>query len=149
MDESKVFEGAAALEELANTHIVPKHFSTHLCSSTRDRCFRAMFGTSSRTAFLLWTIMDVARDGPYGGLRLHMLWMLLLLKGHPNGDTLSGICHATPKTVRYWVDAFLERASNLKLVCTNCLTIRLLYGVAIRNNNHFFVILRYVSGTII
>ena len=37
MDESKVFEGAAALEELANTHIVPKHFSTHLCSSTRDR----------------------------------------------------------------------------------------------------------------
>ena len=40
---------------------------------------------------LLWTIMDVARDGPYGGLCLHMLWMLLFLKGYPNGDTLSGI----------------------------------------------------------
>ena len=83
MDESKVFEGAAALEELANTHIVPKHFSTHLCSSTRDRHFRAMFGTSSHTTFLLWTIMDVARDGPYGGLCLHMLWTLLFLKGYP------------------------------------------------------------------
>ena len=92
MDESKVFEGAAALEQLANTHIVPKHFSTHLCASTRDRRFRAMFGTSSRTAFLLWTILDVDRDGPNGGLRLHMLWMLLFLEGYPNGDTLSGIC---------------------------------------------------------
>ena len=91
MDESKVFEGAAVLEQLVNTHIVPKHFSTHLCSSTRDRCFRAMLGTLSHTAFLLWTIMDVARDGPYGGLCLHMLWMLLFLKGYPNGDTLSGI----------------------------------------------------------
>ena len=43
MDESKVFEGAAVLEQLANTHIVPKHFSTHLCASTRDQHFRAMF----------------------------------------------------------------------------------------------------------
>ena len=123
MDESKVFEGAVALEQLANTHLVPKHFSTHLCSSTRDQCFRAMFGTSSCTAFLLWTIMDVARDGPYGGLRLHMLWMLLFLKGYPNGDRLLGICRATTKTVRYWVDAFLERASNLKLVHKNLLTV--------------------------
>ena len=123
MDESKVFEGAAALEQLANTHIVPKHFSTHLCASTRDQCFRAMFGTSSHMAFLLWTIMDVARDGLYGGLRLHMLWMLLFLKGYPNGDTLSGICHAATKTVQYWVDAFLEQASNLKLVHNNSLTV--------------------------
>ena len=99
MDESKVLEGAAALEELANTHIVLKHFSTNLCSSTRDRRFRAMFGTLSRTTFPLWTIMDVARDGPYGGLHLRMLWMLLFLKGYPNGDTLSGICRATRKTV--------------------------------------------------
>ena len=67
--------------------------------------------------------MDVARDGPYGGLHLHMLWMLLFLRGYPNGDTLLGICRATPKTVRYWVDAFLEQASNLKLVHTNWLTI--------------------------
>ena len=52
--------------------------------------------------------MDVARDGLYGGLCLHMLWMLLLLKGYPNGDTISGICHAITKTVRYWVDAFQE-----------------------------------------
>ena len=32
--------------------------------------------------------MDVARDGPYGGHGLHMLWMLLFLKGYPNGVTL-------------------------------------------------------------
>ena len=108
MDELKVFEGAAAMEQLANAQIVRGHFSTHLCASTRDRRFRAMFGTSSRTAFLLWTIMDVDREGPNGGLRLHMLWMLLFLKGYPNGDTLSGICRASTKTVRYWVDAFLE-----------------------------------------
>ena len=67
--------------------------------------------------------MDVARDGPYGGLCLHMLWMLLFLKGYPNGDTLSGTCHVTTKTVRYWVDAFLEQASNLKFVHKNLLTI--------------------------
>ena len=79
--------------------------------------------TTSHTAFLLWTIMDVARDRPYGGLCSHMLWMLLFLMGYPNGDTLSGICHATTKTVRYWVDAFLERASNLKLVRKNSLTV--------------------------
>ena len=53
-------------------------------------------------------IMDVARDGPYGGLRLHMLWMLLFLKGYPNGHKLLGICRATRKTSHYWVDAFLE-----------------------------------------
>ena len=99
MDESKVFEGAAAMEQLANAQIVRGHFSTHLCASTRDRHFRAMFGTSSQTAFLLWTIMDVDREGPNGGLRLHMLWMLLFLKGYPNGDTLSGICRASTKTV--------------------------------------------------
>ena len=52
--------------------------------------------------------MDVVRDRPYGGLRLHMLWMMLFLKGYPNGDTLSGICRATRKRVHYWVDAFLE-----------------------------------------
>ena len=40
MDESKVFEGAAVLEQLANTHIVPKHFSNHLCASTRDQMFQ-------------------------------------------------------------------------------------------------------------
>ena len=42
-----------------------------------------MFGTLSQTAFLLWTIIGVDRDGPNGGLRLHMLWMLLFLKGYP------------------------------------------------------------------
>ena len=62
-------------------------------------------------------------DGPYRGLHLHMLWMMLFLKGYPNGDTLSGICCATTKTVRYWVDAFLEQASNLKLVHKNSLTV--------------------------
>ena len=80
MEESEVIQGAVAMEQLANT-IVPRHFSTHLCESTKDRRFRAMFGTSSRTAFLLWTMIDVDRDGPKGGLRLHMLWMLLFLKG--------------------------------------------------------------------
>ena len=116
MDESKVFEGASAMEQLANIQIVLGHFSTHLCAATRDRRFRAMFGTSSRTAFLLWTIMDIETEGPNGGLRLHMLWMLLFLKGYPNGDTMSGICRVSSKTARYWVDAFLERVSNLKLV---------------------------------
>ena len=122
MEESKVIQGAVAMEQLANT-IVPQHFSTHLCESTKDRRFRAMFGTSSRTAFLLWTMIDVDRDGPKGGLRLHMLWMLLFLKGYPNGETLSGICGATPKTVRFWVDAFLERVSNLKVVNTTSLSV--------------------------
>ena len=52
-----------------------------------------------------------------------MLWMLLFLKGYPNGDTLSGICRVATKTVRYWVDAFLERVSNLKLVSKNLLSV--------------------------
>ena len=123
MDESKVLSGAAVLEELADTHIVPNHFSTHLCVSTRDQHFRAMFGTSSHMAFLLWTIMDVAVEGPAGGHHVHMLWMLLFLKGYPNGDTLSGICCASTKTVHYRVDAFLEHASTLNLVSSSQITV--------------------------
>ena len=57
-----------------------------------------MFGASLQTAFLLWTIMDVATKGPAGGHHVHMLWMLLFLKGYPNVDTLSGICCASTKT---------------------------------------------------
>ena len=63
--------------------------------------------------------MDAATEGPAGGYRVHMLWMLLFLKGYPNGDTLFGIYCASTKTVCYWVDTFLEQASNLNLVSTN------------------------------
>ena len=88
MDESKVLSGASALEELANTHIVLNHFGTHLCESTWDHRFRALFGTSFHTAFLLWTVIDVGVEGPTGGHCLHMLWTVLFLKGYSNRETL-------------------------------------------------------------
>ena len=54
-------------------------------------------GTSGWTAYLY--AMDVA-----------------VLKGFSNGETLSRICGVSRKTVHYWVDVFLDHASNLNLV---------------------------------
>ena len=62
----------------------------HLSESLINRHFRAMFGVSSRTAHLLWIVLEVDVLGPPGGKQTLLLWMLMFLKEYCTQDSLSG-----------------------------------------------------------
>ena len=116
MEEEDIVAGSHLMERVACTSICQRNFSRHLSDALIYRHFRAMFGVSSRTAYLLWITLDIDVIGPRGGKRIHLLWMLMFLKEYCTQDSLSGICGVTRKTFRQWVDVFLDRVSNLNLV---------------------------------
>ena len=69
MDKTKVLDGVYLFRELANKPVFGEtnHVSSRLCKYMKDHHFRALFGISWHTVFLLQTVMNVPKDGPSGG----------------------------------------------------------------------------------
>jgi hypothetical protein len=105
--------GALEMEAVANHRICQDMLGTHLCFATRDRRFREAFGISSKSAFILWTLLNVPNDGPEGGRKVHLLWVLLFLKTYNTQHDLAGRCGVSKDTFKRWRDLFLERIASL------------------------------------
>ena len=105
--------GALEMEAIANVRICQDMLGDHLCFATRDRRFREAFGISSKSAFILWTLLNVPNEGPEGGKRAHLLWVLLFLKTYNTQHDLSGRCGVCKDTFKLWRNLFLERIASL------------------------------------
>ena len=62
--------------------------------------------------------MDVEVEEPVSGQHIHLVWMLLFLIEYSDGEMLAGMCGVSSKTFQYWVDVFIDHASNLNLLST-------------------------------
>jgi hypothetical protein len=59
--------GALDMEALANVRICQDMLGYHLCFATRDRHFHEAFVISSKSTFILWTLLNVPNEVPEGG----------------------------------------------------------------------------------
>ena len=73
MEERDIVAGSCAMEKVTATSICYRNFSGHLSEQLINCHFRVMFGMSSRTAHLLWIILDVDISSPTGGKCIHLL----------------------------------------------------------------------------
>jgi hypothetical protein len=110
---SEYNDGALEMEALANVRICQDKLGEHLCFATRDRRFREAFGISSKSAFILWTLLNVPNEGPQGGRKVHLLWTLLFLKTYGTQHDLSGRCGVSKDTFILWRNLFLKRIASL------------------------------------
>ena len=111
--EDEVYNGALWMESLANIKICHDMLGLHLCFDTRNRRFCEAFGISSASAFILWTYLNVANEGPANGLPVHLLWTLLFLKTYGLQNDLAGRCGVHRDTFRAWRDLFLYRLAMI------------------------------------
>ena len=112
MNDSNVLTSAHQLEQVNARTICLLTFVSMQDTIVSEPCL----GISSHMAFFVWTVMDVDMKGPVGGQHLHLLWMLLFLKEYCKQETLSGICGVKRMVFHYWVDQFVDCASNINLV---------------------------------
>jgi hypothetical protein len=90
------------MEAVANLRICQDMLGKHLCFATRDHRFREAFGISSKSAFILWTLLNVPNEGPAGGQKVHLLWVLLFLKTYNTQHDLAGRCGVCKDTFKLW-----------------------------------------------
>lgn len=106
--------------ETASEHI--HGLEAHLSASTVRAKYVSHFGCSPRTTARLWmTMMEEERlliTPAGGGLKVHLLWTLDLLKGDDTEHCLKGRWGEDEKTIRKWIALFLECISTLPIVCT-------------------------------
>jgi hypothetical protein len=105
--------GALDMEALANVRICQDMLGYHLCFATRDRHFHEAFGISSKSTFILWTLLNVPNEVPEGGKQVHLLWVLLVLKTYNTQHDLAGRCGVCKDTFKAWQDLFLEQIASL------------------------------------
>jgi hypothetical protein len=95
-------DGALEMEAVANIRICHNMLGDHLCFATKDRRFREAFGISSKSAFVLWTLLNVPNEGPEGEKQEHLLWVLLFLKTYNTQHDLAGRCGVCKDTFKLW-----------------------------------------------
>ena len=76
--------------------------------STEDRHFRALFGCCVNVVLRLWLLLIEYDLVPSGANIKHLLWTLMFLKVYPTDPTMSRMTQADPKTLRKWINLFLD-----------------------------------------
>ena len=82
----------------------------------REHVYRGLFGITLDMVFLLWTVMNVPKEGPSCGRRIHLMWILMFVKDYSNGKNLAGRCGICQKMYRGWVEQFIDHASKINLI---------------------------------
>jgi hypothetical protein len=100
---SEFNNGALEMEAVANLRICQDMLGKHLCFATRDHHFHEAFGIRSKSAFILWMLLNVPNEGPTGGQKVHLLvWVLLFLKTYNTQHDLAGRCGVCKDTFKLW-----------------------------------------------
>ena len=58
-------------------------------------------------------LLNVPNEGPEGGKKEHLLWVLLFLKTYNTQHDLAGRCGVSKDIFKLWRNLFLERIASL------------------------------------
>ena len=84
-------------------------------TQTEDREFRSMFGVGSITTITSYNLLIINSLMPSGGLMMHFLWAMILLKGYATEGTMCKLAEVDdPKTLRRWRWPFISALSYLE-----------------------------------
>lgn len=103
---------ASAFEALAGT--LMNNISLDVARSTRNRRYRACFGTSSHVCSLLWALLLPSLPG--NATPLHLLWALFFLKIYSTEAHNASVANCDEKTYRKWAWKFIYAIADLDLV---------------------------------
>jgi len=81
--------------------------------STRNRRFRACFGTSALICVKLWTVCVDGGRLPQGAMPHHLLWALMFLKLYAVEEVHASHAGCDEKTFRDWVWAILHVIASI------------------------------------
>jgi hypothetical protein len=81
-----------------------------------DSNFRALFGCCSKVVLDLWVLLEENDLVPEDGTMLQLLWTLTYCKTYPKWSTMRKITGKDPKTLRKWIDLFLQSIEQLESI---------------------------------
>ena len=81
-----------------------------------DRNFLALFGCRAKIVLELWILLQEHDLVPDDGTILQLLWTLTYCKTYPKWTTMRKMTGKDPKTLRKWINLFLQSIEQLEAV---------------------------------
>jgi hypothetical protein len=83
---------------------------------TKERRFRACFGTTARICSQLWSLCSHILIAE-GAMPVHLLWALMFLKQYNTEEVNASMAGCDEKTFRHWCWLVINILADMELVC--------------------------------
>ena len=83
-------------------------------SSEEMKQFKAFFGTTPFTCFIIWDLLNEYNLKPKNGTPCHLLWAMMLMKLYNQESVMASLADTTVKTFRKWSWLFVSAIQKLQ-----------------------------------
>lgn len=103
------FHFPASTFEAAGMSIIRRNSRSNV---TRERRFRAFFGTSPTVCSQIWGLLT----HPPRAQAVHLLFGMLFLKVYSTEHIHASLCEVDERTFRHWSWIYIEKIASMKIV---------------------------------